>query len=174
MPRQPKCCCYIFHDAQWDMEEVDNKWFCFKDMQDDRVQQWRKLQFLHWTGSKPWEINLHMGDKTVPQVFCFTIRIYVGFVKFDRIGSHSPMRGHVGHPEASQGDLEIQPVLWGIDKSQGECTTCVSQTKSQDERDAIWSCESSQGKGRSFVSLRQKSRCKSNAKVRGNVQPLWA
>jgi hypothetical protein len=50
----------------------------------------------------------------------------------------------------------------------------VGVVKSQDERDAIWSCESSQGKGRSLVSLRQKSRCKSNAKVRGNVQPLWA
>jgi hypothetical protein len=32
-------------------------------------------------------------------------------VKFGSIDSHSPMRGHVGHPEASQGDLENQPVL---------------------------------------------------------------
>jgi hypothetical protein len=57
-------------------------------------------------------------------------------VKFGSIGSHSPMRNHVGHPEASQGDLENQPVL-SIDKSQGEHTTFVSQTKSQDEQDAI-------------------------------------
>jgi len=58
-------------------------------------------------------------------------------VKFGSIDSHSPMRGHMGHPEASQGDLENQSVLWGIDKSQGEHTTSVSQTKSQDERDAM-------------------------------------
>jgi hypothetical protein len=32
-------------------------------------------------------------------------------VKFGSIDSHSPMRGHMGHPEASQGDLENQPVL---------------------------------------------------------------
>jgi hypothetical protein len=32
-------------------------------------------------------------------------------VKFGSIDSHSRMRGHVGHPEASQGDLENQPVL---------------------------------------------------------------
>jgi hypothetical protein len=36
---------------------------------------------------------------------------YEGCVKFDNIDSHSPMRGHMGHPEASQGDLENQPVL---------------------------------------------------------------
>jgi len=40
------------------------------------------------------------------------------------------MRGHMGHPEASQGDLENQPVLWGIEKRQGENTTSMSQTKS--------------------------------------------
>jgi hypothetical protein len=34
-----------------------------------------------------------------------------GVVKFGSIDSHSPMRGHMGHPEASQGDLENQPVL---------------------------------------------------------------
>jgi hypothetical protein len=34
-----------------------------------------------------------------------------GSVKFDSIDSDSPMRGHMGHPEASQGDLENQPVL---------------------------------------------------------------
>jgi hypothetical protein len=60
-----------------------------------------------------------------------------GSVKFGSIDSHSPMRGHMGHLEASQGDLENQPVLCGIDKSQGERTTFVSQTKSQDERDAM-------------------------------------
>jgi hypothetical protein len=43
----------------------------------------------------------------------------------------------MGHLEASQGDLENQPVLLGIDKSQGECTTSVCQTKSKDERDAM-------------------------------------
>jgi hypothetical protein len=32
-------------------------------------------------------------------------------VKFGSIDSHSPMRGHMGHPEASQVDLENQPVL---------------------------------------------------------------
>jgi hypothetical protein len=32
-------------------------------------------------------------------------------VKFGSIDSHSPIRGHMGHPEASQGDLENQPVL---------------------------------------------------------------
>jgi hypothetical protein len=32
-------------------------------------------------------------------------------VKFGSIDSHSPMRGHMGHPEASQGDLENQLVL---------------------------------------------------------------
>jgi hypothetical protein len=32
-------------------------------------------------------------------------------VKFGSIESHSPMRGHVGHPEGSQGDLENQPIL---------------------------------------------------------------
>jgi hypothetical protein len=32
-------------------------------------------------------------------------------VKFGSIDSHSPMRGHMGHPEASQGDLENQPIL---------------------------------------------------------------
>jgi hypothetical protein len=31
--------------------------------------------------------------------------------KFGSIGSHSPMKGHVGHPKASQGDLENQPIL---------------------------------------------------------------
>jgi hypothetical protein len=71
-------------------------------------------------------------------------------VKFGSIDNHSPMRGHMGHPEASQGDLENQPVLGGIDKIQGERTTSVSQTKSWDERDAT----------------------ESNAKVRGNIQPL--
>jgi hypothetical protein len=35
----------------------------------------------------------------------------IAIVKFGSINSHSPMRGHVGHPEASQGDLENQPVL---------------------------------------------------------------
>jgi hypothetical protein len=39
----------------------------------------------------------------------------------------------MGHPNASQGDLENQPVLRGIEKFQGECTTSMSQTKSQDE-----------------------------------------
>jgi hypothetical protein len=32
-------------------------------------------------------------------------------VKFGSVDNHSPMRGHMGHPEASQGDLENQPVL---------------------------------------------------------------
>jgi hypothetical protein len=32
-------------------------------------------------------------------------------IKFGSIDNHSPMRGHMGHPEASQGDLENQPVL---------------------------------------------------------------
>jgi hypothetical protein len=32
-------------------------------------------------------------------------------VKFGSIDSRSPMRGHMGHPEASQGYLENQPVL---------------------------------------------------------------
>jgi hypothetical protein len=35
----------------------------------------------------------------------------VKFVKIGSIDSHSPMRGHMGHPDASQGDLENQPVL---------------------------------------------------------------
>jgi hypothetical protein len=34
-----------------------------------------------------------------------------GSVKFGSIDSHSPMRGHMGHPEDSQGDLENQLVL---------------------------------------------------------------
>jgi hypothetical protein len=58
-------------------------------------------------------------------------------VKFGSIDSNSPMRGHMGHPEASQGDLENQPILLGIEKSQGECTTSMSQTKIQDERDVM-------------------------------------
>jgi hypothetical protein len=33
------------------------------------------------------------------------------FVKFGSIDSDSPIRGHMGHPEASQGDLENQPIL---------------------------------------------------------------
>jgi hypothetical protein len=32
-------------------------------------------------------------------------------VKFGSIDNHSPMRGHMGHLEASQGDLENQPDL---------------------------------------------------------------
>jgi hypothetical protein len=32
-------------------------------------------------------------------------------VKFGSIDNHSPVRGHMGHLEASQGDLENQPVL---------------------------------------------------------------
>jgi hypothetical protein len=32
-------------------------------------------------------------------------------VKFGSIDNHSPMRGHMGHPEASQGYLENQQVL---------------------------------------------------------------
>jgi hypothetical protein len=35
----------------------------------------------------------------------------VSAVKFGSIDSHSPMIGHMSHPEASQGDLENQPVL---------------------------------------------------------------
>jgi len=61
----------------------------------------------------------------------------VDCVKFGSIDNHYPMRGHMGHRGASQGDLENQPVLWGFDKSQGERTTSVSQTKSQDEWDAM-------------------------------------
>jgi hypothetical protein len=34
-----------------------------------------------------------------------------GSVKFNSIDSHSPMRGHMVHPKASEGDLENQPVL---------------------------------------------------------------
>jgi hypothetical protein len=34
-----------------------------------------------------------------------------GSVKFGSIDSHSQMRGYIGQPEASQGDLENQPVL---------------------------------------------------------------
>jgi hypothetical protein len=49
-----------------------------------------------------------------------------GSVKFGRIDNHSQMRGHMGQPEASQGDLENQPVLSGIEKILGECTTSVS------------------------------------------------
>jgi hypothetical protein len=37
--------------------------------------------------------------------------LIVVFVKFGSIDNNSPMRGHVGHPEASQGDLENQLVL---------------------------------------------------------------
>jgi hypothetical protein len=33
------------------------------------------------------------------------------FVKFGSIDSHSSMRGHMGHPKASQGYLENQLVL---------------------------------------------------------------
>jgi hypothetical protein len=33
------------------------------------------------------------------------------YVKFGNIDSHSLMRGHMGYPEASQEDLENQPVL---------------------------------------------------------------
>ena len=52
-------------------------------------------------------------------------------VKFGNIDNHSPMRGHMGHPEASQGDLENQPVLRGIDKSQrGMYNLCESNQKS--------------------------------------------
>jgi hypothetical protein len=43
---------------------------------------------------------------TMPDI-CYAV---IG-VKFGSIDSHSPMRGHMGHPEASQGDLENQPVL---------------------------------------------------------------
>jgi hypothetical protein len=35
----------------------------------------------------------------------------VHYVKFGSIDSHSPMRGHMGHPEASQGDLENQSTI---------------------------------------------------------------
>jgi hypothetical protein len=45
---------------------------------------------------------------------CFLTMTYksvVYIVKFGSINSHSPMRGHMGHPEASHGDLENQPVL---------------------------------------------------------------
>jgi hypothetical protein len=35
----------------------------------------------------------------------------VTIVKLGSIDNHSPMRGHMGHPEASRGDLENQPVL---------------------------------------------------------------
>jgi hypothetical protein len=34
-----------------------------------------------------------------------------GSVKFGSIENHSPMRGHVGHPQARQGDLENQSIL---------------------------------------------------------------
>jgi hypothetical protein len=34
-----------------------------------------------------------------------------GSVKFGSIDSHSLIRGHMGHPEASEGDLENQLVL---------------------------------------------------------------
>ena len=44
-------------------------------------------------------------------LFFLTLIISLVVVKFGSIGSHSPMRGHVGHPEASQGDLENQPIL---------------------------------------------------------------
>jgi hypothetical protein len=37
--------------------------------------------------------------------------VEVESVKIGSINNHSPMRGHMGHPEASQGDLENQPVL---------------------------------------------------------------
>jgi hypothetical protein len=43
--------------------------------------------------------------------FAWTLCSLPCFVKFGSIDSHSPMRGHMGHPEASQGDLENQPVL---------------------------------------------------------------
>jgi len=43
----------------------------------------------------------------------------------------------MGHPEDIQEDLENQPVLLGIHKSQGEITTSVRQTKIQDEHDAL-------------------------------------
>jgi hypothetical protein len=56
----------------------------------------------------------------------------------------------MGHLEASQGDLENQLVLRGIHKIQGEHTTSVSQTKIENEQ----------------------MLCKSNAKVRGKVQPM--
>jgi hypothetical protein len=41
------------------------------------------------------------------------------------------MRGHMGHTEASQGVLENQSFLWGIDKSQGGMyNLCESNQKS--------------------------------------------
>jgi hypothetical protein len=63
----------------------------------------------------------------------------------------------MGHPEASQGDLENQPVLCGIDKSQGERTTSVSiDSLVQKSRGTYNLCEHRQ----------------TSAKVKGNVQPL--
>jgi hypothetical protein len=44
-------------------------------------------------------------------VWMIIVICYIVIVKFGSIDSHSPMRGHMGHPEASQGDLENQPVL---------------------------------------------------------------
>jgi hypothetical protein len=35
----------------------------------------------------------------------------VTVVKFGSIDSHSPIKGHMGDPEASQGDLENQSAL---------------------------------------------------------------
>jgi hypothetical protein len=49
-----------------------------------------------------WFANKITWKKLTPQVF---------YVKFGSINNHSPMRGHMGHREASQGDLENQPVL---------------------------------------------------------------
>jgi hypothetical protein len=44
-------------------------------------------------------------------VVVFPTPCEVASVKFGSIDSHSPMRGHMGHPTASQGDLENQLVL---------------------------------------------------------------
>jgi hypothetical protein len=49
--------------------------------------------------------------KSLKNILLFHINCGDVIVKFGSIDSHSPMRGHMGHPEASQGDLENQPVL---------------------------------------------------------------
>jgi hypothetical protein len=58
-------------------------------------------------------VLLQKNNDGLEQPIAFMSKALQGaeFVKFGNINSHSPMRGHMGHPEASQGDLENQPIL---------------------------------------------------------------
>jgi hypothetical protein len=70
---------------------------------------------LFWVGVKTCFL---VQSKT--KVCCFEFsqgRVYG--VKFGSIYNHSPMRGHMGHPEASQRDLENQQSCEVLTKARG-------------------------------------------------------